>query len=209
MAYGPGKMRSLLALLLLSLPLPASLSAQDVSPKAVAPMVLIEVRTELGDFRMELYPQKAPNTVANFLRYVDGGFFDGGSFHRTVHAENQPTDSIRIAVIQGDISRERRRDGFGSIGLERTNETGLKHLDGTVSMARGGPDTASSSFFVSLGDQPELDLGGARNPDGQGFAAFGSVVEGMDVIQAINASPAEGQTLQPAIRILEVRRVGS
>ena len=202
-------MRSLLALLLLSLPLPASLSAQDVLPKAVAPMVLIEVRTELGDFRMELYPQKAPNTVANFLRYVDGGFFDGGSFHRTVHAENQPNDSIRIAVIQGDISRERRRDGFGSIGLERTNQTGLKHLDGTVSMARGGPDTASSSFFVCLGGQPELDFGGARNPDGQGFAAFGSVVEGMDVVQAINASPAEGQTLQPAIRILEVRRVGS
>ena len=197
-------MRSFLALLLLSLPLPASLSAQDVSP-----MVLIEVRTELGDFRMELYPQKAPNSVANFLRYVDGGFFDGGSFHRTVHAENQPNDSIRIAVIQGDISRERRRDGFGSIGLERTNETGLKHLDGTVSMARGGPDTASSSFFVCLGDQPELDFGGARNPDGQGFAAFGSVVEGMDVVQAINASPADGQTLQPAIRILEVRRVGS
>ena len=197
-------MRPVLTLLLLSLPLPAILSAQDVSP-----MVLIEVRTELGDFRMELYPQKAPNTVANFLRYVDGGFFDGGSFHRTVHAENQPTDSIRIAVIQGDISRERRRDGFGSIGLERTNETGLKHLDGTVSMARGGPDTASSSFFVCLGDQPELDFGGARNPDGQGFAAFGSVVQGMDVIQAINASPAEGQTLQPAIRILEVRRVGS
>ena len=197
-------MRSLLALLLLSLPLPAILSAQDVSP-----MVLVEVRTELGDFRMELYPQKAPNTVANFLRYVDGGFFDGGSFHRTVHAENQPNDSIRIAVIQGDISRERRRDGFGSIGLERTNETGLKHLDGTVSMARGGPDTASSSFFVCLGDQPELDFGGARNPDGQGFAAFGSVVDGMDVVQAINASPAEGQTLQPAIRILEVRRVGS
>jgi peptidyl-prolyl cis-trans isomerase A (cyclophilin A) len=202
-------MRSLLTLLLFSLPLPAILSAQDVSPKAVAPMVLIEVRTELGDFRMELYPQKAPNTVANFLRYVDGGFFDGGSFHRTVHAENQPTDSIRIAVIQGDISRERRPDGFGSIGLERTNETGLKHFDGTVSMARGGPDTASSSFFVCLGDQPELDFGGARNPDGQGFAAFGSVVQGMDVVQAINASPAEGQTLQPAIRILEVRRVGS
>lgn len=197
-------MRSLLVFLTLGLASPALLPAQDVSS-----MVLIEVRTELGDFRMELYPAKAPRTVANFLLYVDGGFFDEGSFHRTVHAENQPNDSIRIAVIQGDISRERRGDGFGPIELERTNETGLKHLDGTVSMARGGPDTASSSFFVCLGDQPELDFGGGRNSDGQGFAAFGLVVEGMEVVQAVNASPAEGQTLQPAIRILEVRRIGS
>jgi peptidyl-prolyl cis-trans isomerase A (cyclophilin A) len=167
------------------------------------------METELGAVRMELYPDQAPNTVTNFLEYVDGGFFDGGTFHRTVHEGNQPDDSIRIAVIQGDISGSRRSDRLGAIGLERTNKTGLKHLDGTVSMARSGPDTATSSFFICIGDQPELDFGGHRNPDGQGFAAFGRVVEGMDVVKAIHRSPAEGQSLSPPIRILKVMRTRS
>jgi len=156
---------------------------------------------------VEVYPDRAPTTVSNFFSYVDGGFYDGGTFHRTVHQDNQPTDSVRIAVIQGDISGDRRGDRAGSIGLERTNETGLKHLDGSISMARGGPDTAMSSFFICVGDQPELDFGGRRNPDGQGFAAFGRVLDGMDVVRAINLSPAEGQSLTPPIRILGIHRV--
>jgi len=171
-------------------------------------MVQLEVQTKLGNFTVEVLQGKAPSTVANFLRYVDAGFFEGGSFHRTVHDGNQPDDSVRIAVIQGDIARENRSEGFGSIALERTSLTGLKHLDGTLSMARGGPDTASSSFFVCVGDQPELDFGGRRNPDGQGFAAFGRVVDGMDVVRAINRSPAEGQSLSPPVAILGIHRVG-
>ena len=177
------------------------------APQDTPSPVQVEIRTELGSFRVEVYPGRAPTTVSNFLLYVDGGFYDGGTFHRTVHQDNQPTDSIRIAVIQGDIAGERRRDRAGPIGLERTNETGLKHLDGSISMARAGPDTATSSFFVCVGDQPELDFGGRRNPDGQGFAAFGRVLEGMDVVRAINRSPAEGQNLTPPIRILGIDRV--
>ena len=168
--------------------------------------VRLQVQTELGDFQMEVYPEKAPNTVANFLRYVDEGFFDGGRFHRTVHSGNQPDDSVRIAVIQGDIAPTRRADRYPAIALERTHTTGLKHVDGAVSMARGGPDSATSSFFVCIGDQPELDFGGGRNPDGQGFAAFGIVVGGMDVVRAINDSPAEGQTLTPPIEIIRISR---
>jgi peptidyl-prolyl cis-trans isomerase A (cyclophilin A) len=169
--------------------------------------VRVEIRTELGNVLVEIYPDRAPSTVANFLRYVDGDFYNGGSFHRTVHEENQPNDSVRIAVIQGDIDRSRRSDGFGPIDLERTRVTGLLHVDGTISMARGGPDTATSSFFICVGDQPELDYEGRRNPDGQGFAAFGVVVEGIDVVRAINRSPAEGQTLSPPLRILSIDRV--
>lgn len=169
----------------------------------------LEMRTELGVILIELYSAQAPKTVANFLDYVDGGFFDGGTFYRTVHGGNQPDDSVLIAVIQGDVSPERRRDRAGAIALERTNETGLRHLDGTISMARSGPDSATSFFFICIGDQPELDFGGRRNPDGQGFAAFGAVLEGMDVVRAINRSPAEGQTLSPPIRILEVNRIES
>ena len=190
--------------LLFALLVPGVIFGQE----AVGP-VQVEMRTELGVILLELYPTQAPNTVGNFLSYVDGGFFDGGTFHRTVHDRNQPNDSITISVIQGDIAQDRRRDRAGAIALERTSETGLKHLDGTVSMARSGPDTATSSFFICIDDQPELDYGGRRNPDGQGFAAFGVVLEGMDVVRAINRSPAEGQTLSPQIRILEVRRIGS
>ena len=124
-----------------------------------------------------------------------------------VRSGNQPNDSVRIAVIQGDISPARRADRYPAIALERTNLTGLEHVDGAVSMARGDPDTASSSFFICVGDQPELDFGGKRNPDGQGFAAFGVVVEGMDVVRAINRASAEGQNLAPPIGIHSMARV--
>lgn len=189
---------------LLFLSLVTAVTAQE-SPAPVQ----IEIRTELGPITLELYPSSAPVTVTNFLRYVDGGFFAGGSFHRTVHQGNQPNDSIRIAVIQGDINGGMGGHRFGSIDLERTHLTGLQHVDGTISMARDGPDTATSSFFICVGDQPELDYGGRRNPDGQGFGAFGVVLEGMDVVRAINRSPAEGQNLTPPIKILDVIRVGS
>jgi peptidyl-prolyl cis-trans isomerase A (cyclophilin A) len=198
----------LLSFSLLAAPAPRA-SAAIPNPSATDSIVTVEVRTELGAFVVELYPDKAPVTVTNFLRYVDGGFFTGGSFHRTVHADNQPNDSVRIAVIQGDIARGMRGDRFEAIPLERTSKTGLAHRNGTVSMARSGPDTATSSFFVCVGDQPSLDFGGARNPDGQGFAPFGQVVEGMEVVMAINASPADGQTLRPPIAINEIVRIPS
>ena len=83
--------------------------------------------------------------------------------------------------------------------------TGLRHLDGTLSMARDGPDTATGDFFICIGDQPELDFGGRRHPDGQGFAAFGRVVRGMDVVRAIQAAPADAQHLTPPVRILSAR----
>lgn len=193
--------RILAGLLLMGLSHPGEGGAQTSTG------VLVEVRTEQGTFRMELYPERAPNTVENFLRYVDGGFYDGGSFHRTVRADNQPDDSIRIAVIQADIAEDRRGERYGPIPLERTSETGLTHQEGVISMARGGPDTATSSFFICVGDEADLDFGGRRNPDGQGFAAFGRVVEGMEVIRAIHRSPARGQTLTPPVRILQVIRV--
>ena len=197
-------MRLLTLPLLLTAFLPGVMCGQE-SVKSVR----VEVRTELGIILMELYPGQAPRTVSNFLEYVDGAFFDGGTFHRTVHDGNQPNDSVLIAVIQGDITPSRRDERVGAIALERTSETGLRHMDGTVSMARGGPDTATSSFFICIGDQPELDFGGSRNPDGQGFAAFGKILEGMEVVRAINRSPAEGQTLSPPIRILQAKRVES
>jgi peptidyl-prolyl cis-trans isomerase A (cyclophilin A) len=172
-----------------------------------APAPRLRVETSLGAIVMELYPDRAPGTVANFLRYVDAGHFDGGQFHRTVTPGNQPNDSVRIEVVQASVAAARTGEAFPAIPLERTSVTGLRHLDGTLSMARGGPDSARSSFFICIGDQPSLDFGGHRNVDGQGFAAFGRVVEGMEVVRRIQGSPATGQNLTPPIRILSIRRM--
>src|SRR5258708_19200998 len=172
--------------------------------KADPPRVVIE--TDLGAIEVEFDAKAAPKTVANFLKYVDGKFYDGGRFHRTVKPDNQPDNKVKIEVVQAGINPDRVKDEFPAIKLERTNDTKLSHKDGTISMARDGPDTATSDFFICIGDQPELDFGGKRNPDGQGFAAFGKVVKGMEVVKKIQAAPAEEQTLKPPVKIIKIRR---
>ena len=169
--------------------------------------VRVIIRTDAGDIEVELDGKNAPNTVANFLKYVDAKLYGGGRFHRTVTPDNQPDKKFKIEVIQAGINPDKMKDEFPAIKLERTRDTGLKHKDGTISMARDGPDTATSDFFICIGDQPELDFGGKRNPDGQGFAAFGRVVKGMDVVKKVQKSKADGQSLKPAIAIKEVRRL--
>jgi len=177
--------------------------------------VRVRVQTELGDIVIEVDPVKAPLTTANFLKYVDGGYYDGGVFHRTVKMDNQPESTVKIEVIQASVNPDRAKEGFPAIPLERTSVTGILHKDGVVSMARGAPDSATSGWFVCINDQPSLDFGGNRNPDGQGFAAFGRVITGMDVVRKIQAAPSstnrttntEAQRLTPAIKILKVARV--
>ena len=127
-------------------------------------------------------------------------------FHRTVTLGNQPDNLVKIEVIQAGADTTRRSAFFPPIGLERTSSTGLKHLAGTISMARAGPDTARDQFFICVTDQPALDFGGKRNPDGQGFAAFGRVISGIDIVRAIQRRPAEGQRLTPAVRIVSATR---
>ena len=185
-------MKLLLTLLLLS----SFAFAADAKP------VRVLLHTTLGDIELELDAAHAPKTTANFLRYVEAGLYNGGEFHRTVTMNNQPQNNVKIQVIQGGIPTEREKDVFPPISIERTSQTGIKHTDGTVSMARSEPDSATSDFFICVGDQPELDFGGKRNPDGQGFAAFGKVIRGMDVVRKIHGSPAEGQKLTPSIRII-------
>ncbi len=170
-------------------------------------LVRVMLETALGCIYVDVDTARAPATAANFLRYVDGGHYNGGRFHRTVRPDNQPEDAVKIEVIQAGVNPNRPGD-YGPIPLERTGQTGLAHRDGTISMARREPDSATSDFFICLGDQPELDYGGARNPDGQGFAAFGRVVDGLDVARAIQGRPAEGQALKPPVAILRATRVG-
>ena len=172
------------------------------------PHLRVRVQTELGDIVLEVDPTHAPNTSANFLRYLDAGHYDSGFFHRTVKMDNQPDSPVKIEVIQAGVNPDRAKDGFPPIALERTSVTGLRHTDGAISMARGQPDSATSGWFICINDQPSLDFGGARNPDGQGFAAFGRVVQGMDVVRRIQRAPnTDAQRLTPPIKILKAARV--
>jgi peptidyl-prolyl cis-trans isomerase A (cyclophilin A) len=165
----------------------------------------VVIQTALGDIEVEIDSVHAPHTAANFLRYVDLGFYRFGRFHRTVRDDNQPGGKVKIAVVQAGLDSLRVKD-FPPIALERTNLTKLAHRDGTISMARDGPDTATSDFFICVGDQPSLDFGGKRNADGQGFAAFGRVVLGMDVVRKIHQAPANAQALEPPVRIMNIVR---
>lgn len=159
----------------------------------------VRFQTTLGNFEVELYLKSAPITTANFLRYVDEGRFEGASFYRTVRLDNQPNNAIKIEVIQGGLKDDDHPLSLPPIPHETTAMTGILHQDGVISMARNEPGTASSEFFICIGDQPELNFGGRRNPDGQGFAAFGRVIKGMEVVRAIHRQPAEGQWLNPTI----------
>lgn len=183
--------------------------------------VTVVLETDLGAITVEVDTRRAPITAANFLKYVDSGMYDGGRFHRAVRPETESRTDYPIEVVQAG-----RRTGadvppdFPPIPLERTSATGLRHTDGVISMARGGADTATSDFFICIGDQRTLDAGGGRNADGQGFAAFGRVVSGMDVVRRIQQSPvapdagqggsaqsrALSQILAPPIHVLSARR---
>ena len=176
--------------------------AQSPSP----PPVVVVFETELGHIDIEVNAAQAPATAANFLKYVEGTFYDGGVFHRTVRPDTEPNRTHPIQVIQA--RRAGGRQGFPAVALERTSATKLKHLDGTVSMARSTPDSATNEFFICIGDQPSLDEGGGRNADNQGFAAFGRVTRGMDVVKAIQAAAVRSgtQTLEPPIRIVKAYR---
>jgi peptidyl-prolyl cis-trans isomerase A (cyclophilin A) len=188
--------------------------ATTLAAAAVASVVLIAqqpvrvlVRTELGDILLEVDTGRAPATSANFLRYIDAGHYDGGTFHRTVKMDNQPDSPVKIEVIQAGVNADRAKDGFPAIPIERTSVTGLRHTSGVISMARGQPDSATSGWFICINDQPSLDFGGMRNADGQGFAAFGRVIRGMDVVREIQRAPnTDAQKLTPPVRIIAVTR---
>jgi len=178
-----------------------------LASQSPAPVVEVAFETEFGRITIAVDRAPTPATAENFLKYVSGGFYDGGRFHRSVRPDTEPRRDVPIQVVQAGINQARAGDAFPAIPLERTNVTGLSHVDGVVSMARGGPDTGRSDFFICIADQKELDFAGRRNADGQGFAAFGRVVSGMDVVRRIQAAPVRdgSQTLTPPIAILRAR----
>ncbi|MFT7031691.1 MAG: peptidyl-prolyl cis-trans isomerase A (cyclophilin A) [Cyclobacteriaceae bacterium] len=162
------------------------------------------MNTELGEIIFEVYPKKAPVTVSNFMKYVGIGKFDGANFYRVVRMDNQPQDDIKIEVIQGNFTDT--KNDQGEIEHETTYQTGIKHENGTISMARLAPGTASLAFFICINNQPDLDYGGKRNPDGQGFAAFGKVLKGMEVVRKIQGGNADKQKLLNVVDITGIRK---
>lgn len=171
--------------------------------KAQNPRVVFE--TPAGDITVEIYEDKAPVTAGNFLKLVDGGAYNTGDavFYRVVRMDNQQ-NAVKIEVIQGGLND---RESNASIQHETTAQTGVRHLDGVISMARSEPGTASSEFFICIGDQPELDFGGKRNPDGQGFAAFGRVIDGMEIVKQIQRMCDTAQYLLEPVPITKVIRI--
>jgi peptidyl-prolyl cis-trans isomerase A (cyclophilin A) len=178
---------------------------------SVLPAQKITIHTSVGKIKLKLEGDKAPITTANFLQYVKDKVFDGSQFYRVVRPDNQRPDQPHIEVIQGGVDTDTARLR-SPITLERTSLTGLKHEDGTISMARFTPNSARSEFFICINAQPSLDFGGTRNPDGQGFAAFGKVIKGMDIVKKIQAGktkeyPSLGlpQRLIEPIKIIKIR----
>jgi len=170
----------------------------------------VAIQTDHGTIVVELEDRKAPITSANFLRYVDAHKYDGGTFYRA-----SKTKGVKGAgSIQGGPPDRVRR--FAPIAHESTRLTGIKHRAGTISMARNAPGTATCDFFICATPQPYLDAQPGGKGDNEGFAAFGGVVQGLDVVKKILALKADGpalypamkgQMLNPPVKILSMKRV--
>jgi peptidyl-prolyl cis-trans isomerase A (cyclophilin A) len=183
-------------------------SLQSCRPPSNPDKPHVLIRTQYGNIEVELYPRQAPQTAGAFLSYVDSGFYRNGSFYRVLNEDNQPSGSGAAKLIQGGIWRTNHEKAVSLRGIphETTQQTHILHTDGVISLARTTPGTATTEFFICVGDQPGFDYGGDNNPDGQGYAAFGKVVKGMDVVRAIYAAGDNNQSLTPPIPIINVTR---
>lgn len=168
----------------------------------------VVIQTQAGDIEVELYPLQAPKSVAAFLSYVDSGFYQKSSFYRVLNDDNQPTGTDPSKLVQGGIWRSNHARAVSVPGVphETTKQTHILHTDGVISLARQEPGTATTEFFICIGDQPGFDYAGRNNPDRQGYASFGKVVKGIDVVKAIYAMPENEQSFTPQVRITNIIR---
>jgi peptidyl-prolyl cis-trans isomerase A (cyclophilin A) len=178
------------------------------SPSATSKNPHVIIKTQAGDIEVELYPDQAPRTVTAFLSYVDSGFYKNCSFYRVLNDENQPSGAPASELIQGGIWKTNHQKAVSVSGIphETTQQTHILHKDGTISMARTTPGSATTEFFICVGDQPGFDYGGENNPDGQGYAAFGKVVKGGDVVRSIYVMPENNQSFDPPVVIYSIAR---
>lgn len=171
------------------------------------PHVVIE--TSFGDIELELYDKKAPKTAGAFLAYVDSGFYDNSNFYRVLNITNQPSDAPKTELIQGGLWKTNNDKARSLKGTphETTQQTGILHKEGVISMARNEPGSATTEFFICMTDEPGLDYGGANMTDKLGFAAFGRVVKGMDVAKTIYKQSDVNQQFKTPIVIFKIVRL--
>jgi peptidyl-prolyl cis-trans isomerase A (cyclophilin A) len=169
----------------------------------------IQIQTAYGEIEIELYPKQAPKTVSAFLSYIDSGFFFNSNFYRVLNLVNQPSNAPKTELIQGGIWKTNNKKAITVPGIphESTRQTGIKHLDGTISLARFAPGTASTEFFICIGKQPGLDYGGQNVADRLGYAAFGRVVKGMQVLRKIYSQNDNDQHFDPPVAIFNIVRM--
>jgi peptidyl-prolyl cis-trans isomerase A (cyclophilin A) len=169
----------------------------------------IEIRTNKGDIEIELYPLKAPKTVAAFLSFVDADYYRNCSFYRVLNEENQPSNAPKTELIQGGIWKTNQQKAAVLPGIphESTQQTQLLHTDGALSLARLEPGTATTEFFICIGKQSGLDHGGENIADRQGYAVFGKVVKGMDVVRKIYRQNESNQYFDPPVMIFNIVRL--
>ena len=169
----------------------------------------IEIQTQFGNIELELFDKKAPKTVAAFLSYIDSGFYERSNFYRVLNITNQPSDAPKTELIQGGLwkSNNKKARSLPGIPHETTQQTGLLHKSGTISMARNEPGTATTEFFICIVNEPGLDFNGENAPDKQGFAAFGTVVKGMDIVQKIYGQTDNNQLFKLPIVIFKIVRL--
>ena len=170
------------------------------------PHVLIE--TEYGDIEIELYPEKAPKTVAAFLANIESGLFKDGSFYRVLKNDNL-SEEYNQGLIQGGVFQAKPElvSTLTKIEHESPRQTGLTHESGVISMARTTPGSATTEFFICIGDQKQFDSSSRGNSDGLGYAAFGKVVEGMKVVRAIQNKKSSGESFNQPIRIKNIKKL--
>ena len=177
------------------------------SPAYKHPHVLI--KTEAGDIEVELYTDKAPKTAGGFLSNVEAGYYKHSNFYRVLTDYNQPSDAPKANLIQGGIWKTNYKTATSLPGIphESTDKTGILHKDGIISMARSDPGTATTEFFICLGNQPGFDFGGDNNPDKLGYAAFGKAVRGMHIVDHIYNRRAMGEAFDPPVVIIDIVRL--
>lgn len=170
----------------------------------------IAIQTHFGDIIVELYPEKAPKTVAAFLSFIDSGYFKNTSFYRILTKDDESMNAFKTNLIQGGLwqTKLKLQQKIPGIPLETTKQTGILHKEGVISLARGvAENSGNTEFFISLDDEPDYDYGGEASPDKKGYVTFGKVISGMKYVKQIHKEPEFETNFLPPIKIINIKRL--
>jgi len=170
----------------------------------------IDIQTYFGDIIVELYPEKAPKTVAGFLSFVDSGYFKNTSFYRILTKDDESMNAAKTNLIQGGLwqTKLKLQQKLPGIPLETTKQTGILHKAGIISLARGVEENSGNTeFFICLDSEPDYDYGGDASPDKKGYATFGKVISGMKYVKQIHQQPEFETNFLPPIKIINIKRL--